>query len=68
MTTTKTTRVTPTAAGPILAIDLGKYKSVACIYSGGGRLLVQPHRHGPGRGRAPDPPGRTARRTGKLSV
>jgi transposase len=32
MTTTPTTRVTATAAGPILAIDLGKYKSVACVY------------------------------------
>jgi transposase len=32
MTTTPTTRVTATAAGPILAIDLGKYKSVACAY------------------------------------
>jgi hypothetical protein len=29
MTTTPTTTVTATAAGPILAIDLGKYKSVA---------------------------------------
>jgi hypothetical protein len=32
MTTTPTTTVTATAAGPILAIDLGKYKSVACAY------------------------------------
>jgi transposase len=32
MTTTPTTTVTATAAGPILAIDLGKYKSVACVY------------------------------------
>jgi hypothetical protein len=32
MTTTATTRLTPTAAGPILAIDLGKYKSVACMH------------------------------------
>ena len=27
-----TTAATPTAAGPILAIDLGKYKCVACAY------------------------------------
>ena len=27
-----TTTSTATAAGPILALDLGKYKSVACIY------------------------------------
>jgi hypothetical protein len=27
-----TTTVTPTAAGTILAIDLGKYKCVACLY------------------------------------
>jgi transposase len=31
MTTTPTAR-TATAAGPILAIDLGKYKCVACLY------------------------------------
>src|SRR5262249_52520845 len=31
MTTTKTARAR-TAAGPILAIDLGKYKCVACVY------------------------------------
>jgi transposase len=29
---TTTAAKAPTAAGPILAIDLGKYKSVACIY------------------------------------
>jgi transposase len=32
MTTTTTTAVTATAAGPILAIDLGKYKCVAGAY------------------------------------
>ena len=26
------TNVIPTAVAPILAIDLGKYKSVACLY------------------------------------
>jgi hypothetical protein len=33
---TKTTLppVAPTAAAPILALDLGKYKSVACLYAG----------------------------------
>jgi hypothetical protein len=30
--TTITTNTTATAAGPILAIDLGKYKSVVCVY------------------------------------
>src|SRR6266496_2024055 len=28
------TTTTPTAASTILAIDLGKYKSVACLYTG----------------------------------
>jgi transposase len=32
MTTTESTGVSATAAGPILAIDLGKYKCVACLY------------------------------------
>lgn len=32
MTTTPTAVTTATAAGPILAIDLGKYKCVACLY------------------------------------
>jgi transposase len=32
MTTTESTGVSATAAGPILAIDLGKYKCVACSY------------------------------------
>src|SRR5690349_11171785 len=30
--TTTTTVPTATAAGPILAIDLGKYKCLACVY------------------------------------
>ncbi|HZY87939.1 MAG TPA: hypothetical protein VFE78_24100 [Gemmataceae bacterium] len=29
-----TTTTPATAARPILAIDLGKYKSVACLYAG----------------------------------
>ena len=29
---TTTAAETATAAGPILAIDLGKYKCVACLY------------------------------------
>src|SRR5262245_51646229 len=29
---TTTVAKAPTAAGPILAIDLGKYKCVACVY------------------------------------
>ncbi len=32
MTTTATTRVTPTVTDTILAIDLGRIKSVACVY------------------------------------
>ena len=28
------TTTTPTAASTILAIDLGKYKSVSCLYTG----------------------------------
>ena len=35
-TTTTTTTTATAAASPILAIDLGKYKSVACIYQGEG--------------------------------
>ena len=31
MTTSTTSVTTATAAGPVLAIDLGKYKSVACL-------------------------------------
>ena len=30
-----TTTATTTAAGPILALDLGKYKTVACAYGPG---------------------------------
>jgi transposase len=33
-TTATTTAATTATAGPILAIDLGKYKSVACAYAG----------------------------------
>ena len=33
-TTATTTAATTATAGPILAIDLGKYKSVACRYAG----------------------------------
>jgi transposase len=32
ITQTAVTAVAPTAAAPILAVDLGKYKSVACVY------------------------------------
>ncbi len=32
--TTRTTTTTTTTPGPILALDLGKYKSVACLYTG----------------------------------
>src|SRR5262245_576786 len=35
MKKTTTTTTTATAAGPILALDLGKYKSVACVYDRG---------------------------------
>ena len=41
MTTTVTTAVTGTAAGPILAIDLGKYKSVACTYRSAAEYAFQ---------------------------
>jgi transposase len=34
VTKTPVTALTPTAAAPILALDLGKYKSVACAYAG----------------------------------
>jgi transposase len=38
MTTTEATAVTRTAAGSILAIDLGKYKCVACAYHAADRF------------------------------
>jgi hypothetical protein len=45
----KTTTTTPGAAGPILALDLGKYKSVAYLYdpaAGAAARLTVPNARG----------------------